>query len=288
MGNYSPSPRPNFEQATPLYYQNVTRHLWGDAQSGEVADWIYVSSDKIHQLVFGLPMGGAYRHSEDFRTIFGADELLYVLQGTMAFANPQTGEVHRVDQGQSIFFRRDTWQHCFNVGNEPLRVLEYFAPPPAQGTSGAYARQQPYLKASRYTRDVWLGQWPQAREQARAEETITVLREEDILWRLEGEAQQVLVGILASREHLTVGMIELLPGRHSDLETHGGDEGLYVVEGTVHIHAPHNEGAAWFELHEQDGFYVPQGAPHRYFNMSGAPMRFLFGIAPDYLPRAGK
>ena len=81
-----------------------------------------------------------------------------------------------------------------------------------------------------------------------------------------------------------VGTIELLPGRRSDLETHGGDEGLYVLQGTLHVHAPQNEGATWFELQEQDGFYVPQGAPHRYFNMSGAPVRFLFGIAPDYLP----
>lgn len=288
MGNYSPSPRPNFEQATPLHYQNVTRHLWGDAQSGEVADWIYVSSDKIHQLVFGLPVGGAYRHSEDFRTIFAADEWLYVLQGAMAFANPETGEVHRVPRGQSIFFRRDTWQHCFNIGNEPLRVLEYFAPPPAQGTSGAYARRQPYLETSHYTRDIWLGKWPQLCREARAQETITVLREEDVLWRLEGEAQQMLVGIMVSTEHLTAGVIELLPGRQSDLEIHGGDEGLYVLQGTLHVHAPDNEGATWFELQDKDGFYVPQGATHRYFNMSEAPVRFLFGIAPDYLPRAGK
>ena len=32
-------------------------------------------------LVFGLPPGGAFRHSEEFRTIFAADELLHVLRG---------------------------------------------------------------------------------------------------------------------------------------------------------------------------------------------------------------
>jgi mannose-6-phosphate isomerase-like protein (cupin superfamily) len=283
MNSYTPSPRPDFDGPTLLRYDAVSRHLWGDREAGEVADWIYVSSDKIHQLVFGLPVGGAYRHSEAYRTVFAADELLYVLQGAMAFANPETGEVHRVRRDESVFFRRDTWQHCFNISREPLRVLEYFAPPPAQGTSGAYARSQPYLEQARYTRDDLLQRWPEARAEALARETIAVLREEDALWRLEGEAQQALVGILASTEHLTVGMMALLPGRHSDLEVHGGDEGLYLLEGTGHIHVPDNEGAKWFELHEQDGFYLPQGTPHRYYNMSGAPLRFLFGIAPHYL-----
>lgn len=287
MSSYSPSPRPDFDRPTPLPYRSVTRHLWGDPEAGEVADWIYVSSDKIHLLVFGLPPGGAYRHSEEYRTIFAADEVLYVLRGEMAFANPETGEVHRVRQGQSIFFRRDTWQHCFNIGSEPLRVLEYFAPPPAQGTSGAYARTQPYLEQPRYTRDGWLGRWPAARAEARAEETIYPLREEDVLWRLEGEAQQALVGLLASTEHLTVGTMELLPGQHSDLEVHGGDEALYLLQGAVHVHVPENEGGKWFELAEKDGFYLPQGAPHRYYNMSGAPARFLFGVAPHYRPPAG-
>jgi mannose-6-phosphate isomerase-like protein (cupin superfamily) len=282
MSKYSPSPRPTFEQPTAIPYPAVTRHLWGDPTAGEVADWIYISSQHIHQLVFGLPVGGAYRHSEDFRTVFAADELLYVLEGEMAFSNPETGEVHRVRQGQSIFFRKDTWQHCFNTGAGPLRVLEYFAPPPAQGTSGAYAQTRPYLTDPKYGRDHYLEHWPIDKATARAEETIFLIEDKDILWRLEGSEQQALVGILASTEHLTAGTMELLPGRHSDLETHGGDEGLYVLEGTLHVHTPEGDQGKWFELNEKDGFYVPQGSPHRYFNMSGEPVRFIFGVAPKY------
>ena len=52
MSTYKSSPRPTFDGPTPIPYADVTRHLWGDADSGEVADWIYVSSGKIHQLVF--------------------------------------------------------------------------------------------------------------------------------------------------------------------------------------------------------------------------------------------
>ncbi len=282
MSSYSPSPRPSFETPTPIPYQTVTRHLWGEPEAGEVADWIYVSSQQIHQLVFGLAVGGAYRHSENFRTVFAADELLYVLEGEMAFNNPETGEVHRVRQGQSIFFRKDTWQHCFNIGTGPLRVLEYFSPPPAQGTSGAYAQTRPYLTNPKYGRDQYLENWPMGRADAQAEETIYLVKEQDILWRLEGSEQQALVGILASTEHLTVGTMELLPGRKSDLETHGGDEGLYVLEGTLHVHTPEGEAGKWFELTEKDGFYIPQGSPHRYFNMSGDPVKFIFGVAPKY------
>ncbi len=135
-------------------------HTWGDEEAGFVEDWIYVSSQLIHAIVFGLPPGGAFRHSDSFRTVFAADELLHVLQGTLVLANPETGEVVRAEPGESVFFRRDTWHHGFSYGDEPLRVLEFFAPPPATGTSGAYARTRPYLEESRYAFDGVVGSPP--------------------------------------------------------------------------------------------------------------------------------
>ena len=132
---------------------DVTRHVWGEPESGEVFDWIYASTDKVHMLLFGVPPGGGFRHSPDFRTIFAADEVLHVLEGTLVIADPETGEVQRAGTGESVFFRRDTWHHAFALGPEPLRVLELFAPPPAAGASSAYARAQPYLEASRYADD---------------------------------------------------------------------------------------------------------------------------------------
>jgi len=160
---YKPSPRPTFSEPTHLPYASVTRHLWGDPEAGEVADWIYVSSDKIHHLVFSLAPGGEFRHSNEFRTIFAADQVYYVLRGVMVIANPETGEVRHVKAGEAVFFRRDTWHHAFNYGSEPLRVLEYFSPPPSQGTSGAYARTKPLLTQTKYTQDQALGRWPMER-----------------------------------------------------------------------------------------------------------------------------
>lgn len=281
---YSPSPRPTFSEPTHLPYQAVTRHLWGDQDAGEVADWIYVSSDKIHQLIFGLLPGRGFRHSESFRTIFAADEILYVLSGTMILSNPESGEVHRLQPGEAAFFRRDTWHHAFNYSTEPLRVLEYFAPPPSQGTSGAYARTRPYLAESKYTQDQWLGRWPLAQSEVRANHTIRVLREADLLWRLEGAEHRLLVGLLAATEHLTVGKIYLMPGQQSDVQIHAGDESFYLLEGTLNIRLPENEGRRWFELEPRDGFYIPQGTPHQYYNISDRPVSLIFGVAPTYLP----
>jgi quercetin dioxygenase-like cupin family protein len=281
---YKPSPRPTFAEPTHLRYAEVTRHLWGDPEAGEVADWIYVSSDKIHQLIFGLAPGGAFRHSAEFRTIFGADVLYYVLSGLMVIANPQTGEVHRVRPGEAAFFRRDTWHHALNYSTEPLRVLEFFAPPPSQGTSGAYARTKPLLEQTRYTQDHLLGRWPMERVTIEREQTIHIVNDDALLWRLEGSpGKELLTGLLVATEHLTVGKVLLRPGQRGELHRHGGDESLYLLEGTLHVFCPEKEGQQWFELEPQDGFYLPAGAAHQYYNLSGQPVSFVFGVAPQYL-----
>lgn len=154
MSNFRPSPpRPTSNGPAHIPVEKAVRHVRGDKTSGEVDDWIYVSSDKIHALVFGLEPGGAFRHSESFRTVFAADEVFYVLSGTMALSNPQTGEVHKAERAEAVFFRRDTWHHGFNVSPEPLKVQEFFAPPPARGASSAYARTKPFLNDVRYVQD---------------------------------------------------------------------------------------------------------------------------------------
>jgi mannose-6-phosphate isomerase-like protein (cupin superfamily) len=257
--------------------------VWGDDDSGKVIDWIYVSSSKIHQLVFSIPYGGNFRHSEDHRTIFAADELYYVLSGTLVLSNPETGEIHRIEKGQAAFFRRDTWHHGFNYGTEPLRVIEFFAPPPSQGTSSAYAKTKPNLKEFRYKRDDLVGNWPMARKEAAF--SMTTVRDSDILWRMEGQTQQTLVGLLFSSDQLTVGKRILLPGQQTEIEVHGGDESVYLLDGHLAISVKTENASPWFELNPGDGFYLPQGTAHQYRNMADKPITFLFGVAPAYLCR---
>ena len=281
----APSPRPTFDKPTAIPFEQATRHLWGDEASGQVLDWIYVSSSKIHQLVFGLPAGGRFRHSDAHRTIFAADEIYYVLSGTLALANPETGEVQRVCAGEAAFFRRDTWHHGFNCGTDALRVLEFFAPPPSTGSSSAYAKTKPNLATHRYTQDHLLGKWPMEREHATRAACFTMIRDADLLWRVAGREQQTLLGLLVATEHLTVGKINLLPGQVTDIEMHGGDESLYVLDGVLTLSVGAADSSPSHELKAGDGFYLPEGTAHRYRNLSERPVTLLFGVAPQYLAR---
>ena len=282
---YKPSPRPKFQGPTHIPFESTTLHLWGEEAGGQVPDWCYVSSEKIHQLIFGLPPGGAFRHSENYKTIFAADEVYYVLSGTLVLANPETGEVHLAEKGEAVFFRRDTWHHGFNYSNESLRVLEVLAPPPSSGSCGQYALEQPDLVTRKYTRDELLGDWPSAKSRSTHSDTMRIIRKADYLWGLEGEEQQVLVGILVSTEYLTVGRIDLLPARRSSTHEHQGDESIYVLAGSLHIYLPDHSGQRWFQLKPGDGFYLPEGTPHQYHNITDKPAEMVFAVSPNYKSR---
>jgi quercetin dioxygenase-like cupin family protein len=271
---YKPSPRPSFDTPTVLRADAVVRHTWGDAEAGHVEDWIYVSSQLIHAIVFGMPPGGKFTHSKSFRTIFAADELLYVLQGTLVLANPASGEIVRAEPGESVFFRRDTWHHGFSYGDEPLRVLEFFAPPPATGTSGAYAQTQPYLDVSTYADDALLGNLSASHER-RGNGSFSVLRRSDAVLRLD---RDILVGLLVSTEHLTVGTVSVPAGHSSIVESHDGEEILYATRGALLVEA----GGVEATLAPGDGFLIPAGIPHRYAADGEVVAEGIFGVAPSY------
>jgi len=205
----------------------------------------------------------------------------------MVLANPQTGEVHRLEPHQAAWFRRDTWHHAFSFGSEQLRVLEFFAPPPAAGASSAYARQQELLVDSTYRDDAWLGGWPMRRDEHDRAATMHVLREGDLLWRLEGSGGGALSAIYLSTEHITAGKVELRPGGQTEVMSHGGDKTLYLLQGTLNVLLPDADGPKgqrWFELAPRDGFFLPEGTRHQLRNFSGETVRVMFAVAPDYRP----
>lgn len=274
---YSPSPRPTFDRPTCISYENVTRHIWGDAEAGEVADWIYASTDRIHALVFGLAPGKAFRHSHEFRTVFAADEVMHVLNGTMVLANPESGEVQRIEVGGTVFFRADTWHHAFAHGPEELRVLELFAPPPSAGTSGAYARTRPLLHRSSYADDGLIGHLPDG---ADAPRTLRPIVAADVRYRLDGDA---LLGLLASTEHLTVASLGMSPGAESSVHAHGGDEVVYVRSGVLHVRAWFDSETYVFELRPGDAAFLPLGAQHEYRNYGATMAEAILGVAPSFL-----
>jgi quercetin dioxygenase-like cupin family protein len=284
-GGYQPSPRPSFASAAVIARADAVRHVWGDAESGEVLDRIYVSNDRIHQLLFEISPGGQFTHSASFRTVFGADEVLYALDGDLVVANPQTGQVVRVWPGEAVFFGPDTWHHAFNWGTGPARVLEFFAPPPSTGTSGAYAQQRPLLESSSYSADDVLGRVvPGARAEAGGAGPVTalpgrltVVRPQDYVWQLAGDRAPVLTGIIASTPRLTVVRCEVRGTGWSGWLSHAGDTGGYVLAGALLLQL---DGRAWHELGPGDGFYLPGGERYQVRNAAAGITSYLAGSAP--------
>lgn len=275
---YVPTPRPTFDSPTVIRFEDAVTATWGDDASGHVFDRIFVSSSKIHHIVYELEPHGGFTHSEEYRTIFAANEVMYVLSGELVLANPETGDVVRAVRGDAVVFGPDTWHHGFNESAETLRVLEFFAPPPSRGTSGAYARTKPMLKRNVYARDELLASWPDG-SAFDPPATLRVVREPDYLWRLEGETGRSLFGVIASWPELTVGKLRLPPDRSTDARRHGGDMSMLVTAGTVTTHLADDA----VDLRTNDALYVPEGDEYRLQNTSGQPAEIVCGVAPRYL-----
>jgi mannose-6-phosphate isomerase-like protein (cupin superfamily) len=276
---YQHSPRPSYPAGTAITAAQAARHVWGDPESGEVLDHVYVSNDKIHQLLFEVDAGGEFTHSASFRTVFGADEVLYLVEGRLAVADPETGQVVSICAGESVFFRAGTWHHAFNWGSTPARVLEYFAPPPSTGTSGDYARQRPLLAESRYADDSLLGTIVPGQPRPAAPPRLTVVRAEDYAWRLDGDAGGVLTGIIASTPLLTVARCEVRGPVWSGWLSHHGDAGGYVLAGELALRLE-SGGRAFDELGPGDGFFVPAGERYQVRGLAPGLASYLTGYAP--------
>ena len=212
MMKYKSSPRPNFEKPTQIKYKNMQTYIWGDKEAGFVKDWIYLSNKNLHQIIFGMEAKGFFKHSKEYRTIFGADELLYVLSGILIINNPETGETHKINKGESVFFRKDTWHHAFNYSNDYLQVLEFFSPPPSTGTSGLYAKKKKLLKKSKYTRKI-----RQLDKKFKNQNSFKIIRENDYVWEMYGEKQEILIANIIETEFIKVKKICLIPNQVTPL-----------------------------------------------------------------------
>ncbi len=279
---YRPSPRPEFAGPTHIRYEAAVRHLWGDDESGRVQDWIYLSNHSLHVIVFSLPVGGGFTHSRAYRTVFGADEVMVVLEGEFALANPETGEVERARPGEAIFFRRDTWHHGFNVGVSQVRVLEFFAPPPATGASGEYARSQPYLEKADWRYGPNPAPSPSSPRSSSDTQRRTLTRIQDgwMTLELRGFDRRTVLEYYARTEHLIAGTMTLNPGVQLSPESHAGDELVYIDEGSLLVETVESLGPKRFELGRRDAMYLPAGVLHEYHNLGNQPVKVMFAQAP--------
>ncbi len=272
-----PTPRPVFDQPTVIATSERTRHVWGDPESGFVVDRVYLSSQMLHVLEFSMPPGGGFGHSPDNPTIFAADELLYVLDGTLLLSDPSTGETQRAAAGEAVFFRRDTWHHGRAAGDTGVRVLEFFSPTPATGASSAYGREQPYLEHTLTVDDRLLGSWPMAA--GALAHRLTPVREHDLAWAARGPLE---LGFLAATENLTVMRCHLRAGAASGDEMHPGEEFVLLLSGRLVIRTPDADEANCLYLDAGDAAVLPPGTPHSYLSAGDSGAIWLCGIGPGW------
>ena len=268
------------QEPTLLRYRDVPRWLWGDGISGQVTDWLYTTSDKIHFIMFSLRPGAHWGYSDEFKPSYEADEGYYILQGSLTLHNPETGEVCVANQGEALHFRAHTWHYGYNFTSGETLVLEAFAPVPADMSADEISRSLSPPEKKRGARSEFMGNWPWNAQEANQAQTIRVVRPPDWLHIIQGDAAPTRVSLFVATEKLCMGIFTLLPGCASDPETHSGDEVAVVTQGRVNIRLPDTRG--WFELHKHDGFFTPEGVAHGYHNMSDQPATVVFGVAPKY------
>jgi mannose-6-phosphate isomerase-like protein (cupin superfamily) len=268
-----------------MRYADLERRTWGDEGSGRLSDWFYADDAELNLNIVGMAANGAAVSTLAHPTIFGADELFYVLEGRLVQSNPVTGEVLVANAGEGIFFRKDTWHYQWNYSNTQLRMLEFFQPAPKAGTGGAYARASAPLEGPpKQGQDQFFGQWPMGLEERERERTAWLVRDDTILWRMEGatRGREILVGIMVSTEHLTAGKIRFLGGQRSCEYQHNGEKVVFVESGNLHVEFP--ETKRWVELEAFDGVRIPAGVRHSFYNMSSDYADCLFSVANDYRP----
>jgi mannose-6-phosphate isomerase-like protein (cupin superfamily) len=208
-----------YEKATLIKAAEVSRFLWGDQKAGYVSDWIYGSSPKIHMMSFEMAVGARFGNSPDFKTYYNCAETYHCLKGEFTFHCPESGEVHVLHKGDTLYFPPNTWHWGYNFGSETSHILECLTPRVEEAIE-AYAVKQPWLTDIRYGQRELMGHYRPG--DGRGKRRATVARAGDYLYEIVGERQPMRVGLVCSTDMLTVGIVELHAGQESEIVSHPG------------------------------------------------------------------
>jgi quercetin dioxygenase-like cupin family protein len=267
-----------YQKATLIKAADAPRFLWGDEKARYVSDWIYGSSPRIHMMSFEMPVGARFGNSPDFKTYYNCAETYHCLKGEFTFHCPETGEVHVLKKGDTLYFPPNTWHWGYNFGSETSHILECLTPRTEEAVE-AYAIKQPWLTDIRLGPLKEVGQYTPGA--SRGTQRATLARAGDYLYEIVGETRPMRVGIVCSTGMLTVGIIDLHVGQEGEFITHPGDKVLYCLEGRANIYLP-DDSPNWWEMRPGDSAFIPGGTRHAFFNTSDAMAKVTFGVAPGY------
>lgn len=262
------------------------RFLWGDEESGQVSDLIYGRGERISAVSYTLGPGHWFGASKAWKPHYDQHRFYYVVRGSLAIHDPQTGHVEVASHGSAITWRGARYHFGYNAGSDEVVVLDWFAPPDRElGTPEVDTMPaKPDLGAVVGGRYELLGKWPDRRPDVLAttlaEGGLAAVGPDTALHFVHGSRRPLLVSILSSSSQLTAGTFSLAGGTRSEPEEHPGDEVVYAVAGRLHVHLP--ECGDWFELNPLDCLYIPGGVPHEYWSYGTSAVTAVFCVAPGY------
>jgi quercetin dioxygenase-like cupin family protein len=268
----------SYQKATLIKAADTPRFLWGDEKARYVSDWIYGSSPKIHMMSFEMTVGSRFGNSPDFKTYYNCAETYHCLKGEFTFHCPETGEVHVLKKGDTLYFPPNTWHWGYNFGSETCHILECLTPRTEEAVE-AYAIKQPWLTDIRYGQRDLIGRYTPGA--ARGTQRAVLARAGDYLYEIAGETRPMRVGLVCSTKLLTVGIVDLHAGQEAELISHPGDKVIYCLDGRANVYLP-DDKPNWWELRPGDAGFIPGGTKHAFFNTSDAMAKVIFGVAPDY------
>ncbi|MBI2844843.1 MAG: cupin domain-containing protein [Armatimonadetes bacterium] len=258
----------------------------------------FLSTDKLSASSFKVAPGGTYFEPFD---IHAGDEVYYIISGKGVIFNPYTGLAYPMQAGDMVWIPKGVWHQAYNFEDEELSVSTAFAPK-MWGDEGIPTRLDgdplfykteatDWLEIPRHSSRqdfcMKLGSFPADGPAARQSQEIFVLPPERRLSVIHGEANRMLVSFAVSNDFIHAGVITI-PGRfESDVESHGGDELIYVAEGSVSVvvqdesYSPEAVSVKRYEVNEGERFFVPESVRHSYVNLSGTKAKFVFFTAPE-------
>ncbi len=133
----------------------------------------------------------------------------------------------------------------------------------------------------------YIGNWPVGTDEARKEKRHIHIPPEKALTVIHGKENPTKVMFFISNEKCHMGKMEICPGKHTDSETHKGDEILLMLKGTAQIvilselEDEKSVSRKAYEVKEGQKFLIPEGCKHQYFNLGSGMAEILFTIAPD-------
>jgi mannose-6-phosphate isomerase-like protein (cupin superfamily) len=222
--------------------------------------------------------------------IHSGDEVYYILDGEGVVMNPETGRGGKAGKGDVVLIPKGVWHQTFNTDDRNLRALAFIAPLQWQAGQAAvpaeFTGKTAYYKGEgRKTAEY--GPWPKSSKAPDLENEISFITDRDALHLIHGTVNHFLISFYVSNRRIHVGKISLPRGFRSDLESHPGDEILFVEKGelAVEVHGPADTDEATvndvFEIGENHYFLIPEGMKHRYLNFSDSSSKILIGIAPQ-------